>query len=89
MSVAGPGIGKGREPILLGFVPAARDTAAPRGLQSKEPWPGTCRVGGSGPGLFPLGLCLCAWSHQEEAALAGVPHASLRRCGLGAFLAQG
>ena len=89
--MAGPGTSQEREPIESGFVPAARDRAAPWGLAEQRALAGEAQGGGQGRGSFhgALGLCLSAWTRQEEGALAGVPCASLRRCGLGAFLGQG
>lgn len=60
--MAGQGISQKRETVLSGFVPATRDTAAPRGLAEQRAPAGEAQGGGSGLRLFPWGtwpLSLC------------------------------
>lgn len=73
--MAGPGISQGGDPVLLGFVPAMRDAAAPWGLPGQRALAGEVQGGGQGHGYCHrmLGPRLCACTHQKEGTLLGCP----------------
>lgn len=73
--MAGPGISQGRDPVLLGFVPAVGGAAAPRGLPGQRALAGEVQGGGQGHGYRHrmLGPRLRACTHQKEGTLPGFP----------------